>query len=164
MDDDSIGGSPCSIRGRPCSLGFIPFATLDHVALTQLVNQMVGSVESRGAKDWDIFCCEGGSDSDWGLAVSVRGRLLPGPNRCPRCDAARPHWRRAILVDGRMLQCDHPFHDVKEAPPIESPTPSTTSHLYVSTACQHGSHGQCRQRCKFCEARCLCQCHGEVST
>lgn len=32
-------------------------------------------------------------------------------------------------------------------------------HHYISTACQHGLHGQCRERCKFCDAKCQCtQC------
>jgi hypothetical protein len=34
-------------------------------------------------------------------------------------------------------------------------------HLYVSTACQHGEHGQCRRTCKFCPAFCRCECHGK---
>jgi hypothetical protein len=33
------------------------------------------------------------------------------------------------------------------------------NHSYVSTACHHQLHDQCRSRCKFCEARCLCPCH-----
>jgi hypothetical protein len=35
-------------------------------------------------------------------------------------------------------------------------------HKYVSTACQHDRHDECRQSCKFCEASCLCDCHGET--
>src|SRR5258708_1567246 len=36
-------------------------------------------------------------------------------------------------------------------------------HHYVSTACQHGLHGQCRERCKFCDAKCQCtQCSHSV--
>jgi hypothetical protein len=33
-------------------------------------------------------------------------------------------------------------------------------HCYVSTACQHGRHEECRNRCKFCSVGCLCLCHG----
>lgn len=32
-------------------------------------------------------------------------------------------------------------------------------HAYLSTACQHLKHEQCRQTCKFCESACLCICH-----
>lgn len=32
----------------------------------------------------------------------------------------------------------------------------TTDRVYVSTACQHGKHEQCRLRCKFCGADCGC--------
>lgn len=33
-------------------------------------------------------------------------------------------------------------------------------HAYVSTACQHQLHRQCRRTCKFCPAGCGCVCHG----
>jgi hypothetical protein len=32
-------------------------------------------------------------------------------------------------------------------------------HAYVSTACQHQLHQQCRRTCKFCPAGCSCTCH-----
>lgn len=32
-------------------------------------------------------------------------------------------------------------------------------HEYVSTACQHRQHDECRQTCKFCNRNCLCVCH-----
>lgn len=32
-------------------------------------------------------------------------------------------------------------------------------HAYVSTACQHQLHQQCRRTCKFCPADCGCMCH-----
>lgn len=34
-------------------------------------------------------------------------------------------------------------------------------HLYVSTACTHERHDECRRVCKFCPATCLCTCHEE---
>jgi hypothetical protein len=37
----------------------------------------------------------------------------------------------------------------------------TDTHEYLSTACYHGLHDRCRQTCKFCEAKCMCQCHPE---
>lgn len=36
-------------------------------------------------------------------------------------------------------------------------------HLYLSTACLHEQHDQCRQTCKFCEAPCICEHHKETS-
>lgn len=63
-------------------------------------------------------------------------------------------------------------------------------HVYLSTACLHGEHGYCQAptvtrdgeweavgpsytshrnapktpaQCKFCPARCVCDCHGEAS-
>lgn len=40
------------------------------------------------------------------------------------------------------------------------------AHRYLSTACQHGLHGQCRQTCKFCQVGCACDCGhlGEADT
>ena len=36
---------------------------------------------------------------------------------------------------------------------------STCGHFYVSTACQHYRHNECRRVCKFCPSMCLCPCH-----
>jgi hypothetical protein len=35
----------------------------------------------------------------------------------------------------------------------------TRPHLYVSTACRHELHDQCRLTCKWCSAPCMCRCH-----
>lgn len=35
-------------------------------------------------------------------------------------------------------------------------------HAYLSTACYHQLHEQCRKECKFCPAKCCCKCHEEV--
>lgn len=32
-------------------------------------------------------------------------------------------------------------------------------HVYLSTACYHGQHTDCRQGCKICGTPCLCECH-----
>lgn len=43
-------------------------------------------------------------------------------------------------------------------------------HVYLSTACLHGEHAYCQSaagpagtkkpaECKFCTARCICECH-----
>lgn len=36
-------------------------------------------------------------------------------------------------------------------------------HDYLSTACYHGQHDQCRKQCKFCEVGCNCGCHNEAA-
>lgn len=36
---------------------------------------------------------------------------------------------------------------------------NTPDHDYISTACHHGEHDECRQECKFCPAACDCVCH-----
>lgn len=36
-------------------------------------------------------------------------------------------------------------------------------HDYLSTACHHGIHLNCRKQCKFCGVPCKCVCHGDVS-
>lgn len=35
-------------------------------------------------------------------------------------------------------------------------------HQYLSTACLHGRHDDCRLTCKWCPAPCLCDCHIET--
>lgn len=32
-------------------------------------------------------------------------------------------------------------------------------HKYISVACLHDRHDECRRQCPFCEARCLCWHH-----
>lgn len=32
-------------------------------------------------------------------------------------------------------------------------------HDYLSTACYHDLHDQCRKTCKFCFEKCKCPCH-----
>lgn len=32
---------------------------------------------------------------------------------------------------------------------------------YLSTACQHDQHEECRRACKFCEQPCKCTCHAD---
>lgn len=38
----------------------------------------------------------------------------------------------------------------------------TMPHAYISTACQHLRHQECRRECKFCSATCQCPCHVRV--
>lgn len=48
----------------------------------------------------------------------------------------------------------------------------TDEHVYLSTSCHHGDHEYCRSNtgmcgqktpgvCKFCQAPCICACHGK---
>lgn len=32
-------------------------------------------------------------------------------------------------------------------------------HEYISTACNHERHDECRKTCKFCDSECKCTCH-----
>lgn len=32
-------------------------------------------------------------------------------------------------------------------------------HDYLSTACMHGVHGECRKNCRYCGEDCQCPCH-----
>lgn len=46
-------------------------------------------------------------------------------------------------------------HDIAAAVPlVRAAIGHDGSHWYVSTACQHGRHGECRLVCKFCPAPC----------
>jgi hypothetical protein len=36
-------------------------------------------------------------------------------------------------------------------------------HDYLSTACLHEFHTECRKMCKFCQTRCRCSCHRPLS-
>ena len=38
-------------------------------------------------------------------------------------------------------------------------TDPPTWHVYLSTACVHKQHAECRVTCKFCPAQCVCVCH-----
>jgi hypothetical protein len=40
----------------------------------------------------------------------------------------------------------------------KEPTTDIPNHRYISTACQHGLHEQCRLTCKFCQSPCQCDC------
>jgi hypothetical protein len=41
--------------------------------------------------------------------------------------------------------------------------PAQRHHDYTSTACFHRMHERCRLQCKFCAAKCRCECHREMS-
>lgn len=56
-----------------------------------------------------------------------------------------------------LMQADCPHCRIASAP-----APVLTHH-YISTACQHGKHDQCRKVCKFCLAQCACtECNHEA--
>jgi len=37
-------------------------------------------------------------------------------------------------------------------------------HGYISTACWHVFHDECRKVCKFCGSECRCECHKRKPT
>lgn len=44
-------------------------------------------------------------------------------------------------------------------------TPEQVEHgVYLSTACWHDLHTECRLTCKYCELPCFCHCHPDTST
>jgi hypothetical protein len=58
---------------------------------------------------------------------------------------------------------------------LNAATESESIHEYLSTGCWHGEHDYCKSmtgyggskrpgRCKFCDARCRCECHSEFET
>lgn len=52
------------------------------------------------------------------------------------------------------------LRELREAFTRMLPVPNvpTVDH-YLSTACLHGKHGECRLVCKYCKAPCRCNCH-----
>jgi hypothetical protein len=54
-----------------------------------------------------------------------------------------------------ICHCDGAWHfrGISRCIHRDEPLPE---HRYVSTACQHGRHDQCRRTCKFCDAACGC--------
>lgn len=63
-------------------------------------------------------------------------------------------FEMVMVADGRIFTRVGP-DDWQEAQ-VEMAEPE---HRYLSTACLHEVHSQCRKRCKFCDARCRCPCH-----
>jgi hypothetical protein len=36
-----------------------------------------------------------------------------------------------------------------------------SDHVYISTACTHKLHHECRLKCKWCDSTCECDCHDD---
>jgi hypothetical protein len=49
-------------------------------------------------------------------------------------------------------------------PASPEPIPAYNSHAYLSTACFHKQHEDCRTSCKFCFQGCSCSCHQEPAS
>lgn len=60
----------------------------------------------------------------------------------------------ALRPDHVIARAVHVVLSERAAPPEVA-----EQHDYVSTACVHDEHGQCRRTCKFCERPCRCACH-----
>lgn len=50
------------------------------------------------------------------------------------------------------MQFDMPYHHVLNDHRMAE---------YLSTACLHHRHKECRLTCKWCPAKCVCACHAE---
>jgi hypothetical protein len=59
-----------------------------------------------------------------------------------------------------MSEWDETYHQLQKAKrePLHAWEPL---HTYLSTACFHGIHAECRKGCKFCGEHCICLCHNE---
>ncbi len=73
-------------------------------------------------------------------------------------------------MGGRMMpvECEHGVvldwgdfgPDLSDQPnPCAVCAAQALVHRYLSTACHHEHHERCRLTCKFCEERCICDCH-----
>lgn len=70
--------------------------------------------------------------------------------------AEHPH---NVFADPEQLEGEPEHASPKLEAVADQPRRYTREHDYVSTACQHRLHERCRQRCKYCDTRCLCVCH-----
>lgn len=91
----------------------------------------------------------------WNAMIAAGGTVLNVTERRVVVKWDNSHSSRGVNF--------HSKHLAKEidAGPCMKPLP-ISEHAYVSTACHHGLHDQCRRRCKFCEIACSCPCHGSV--
>jgi hypothetical protein len=125
---------------------------LDLDAVARLAN----AVRSR-------HCEPGGDRQSYNLAQAAL-RLLA------ERDAETAGYRR--MVDHQAKEyIEQQWAQLLAGPPER--VIAEQGHRYLSTACLHGEHDYCagktRQdggekvpaKCKFCEARCVCGCHGE---
>jgi hypothetical protein len=68
-------------------------------------------------------------------------KMGPGGGVIHPADNTKPHEKWKDCINWRPLPEPSPGHD------------------YLSTACLHERHGQCRHSCKFCGVQCRCECH-----
>ena len=89
---------------------------------------------TRRAKDWIDADAQAPTGRDW-LPLSVREHFARDvPN---------------LLTEVERLRA--------ELDQVHDPL----FHRYLSTACLHGEHDQCRLRCKVCDRPCVCEHHGK---
>lgn len=66
---------------------------------------------------------------------------------------------RQFLIERIAEEEDIPEEMEEEKHEINKAVSTKTTHLYVSTYCQHDLHANCRLTCKICNNHCLCRCH-----
>jgi len=87
------------------------------------------------------------------------------PNRLPHQHDAEHAWIQYLEAwrPGKPRWDGWPDHYAAAWATILEPPPPLRAepgaHHYLSTACQHGQHHDCRHVCKFCPAKCQCFCH-----
>lgn len=98
-------------------------------------------------------CCGGAEEREaWACTCECHAGQGDGRYRRGKPRSAVPHYcptsgeNESPVHGGFSVCCD--------SPELHRPV-----HDYVSTACVHEEHGQCRVTCKFCPSECRCACH-----
>lgn len=96
------------------------------------------------------------------MTFVLLGRDVAAPVAIRAWIAARIRLGKNAMDDAQIIEalaCARVIEE--EAARAKEPPPE---HRYTSTACQHDRHADCRQRCKFCDTACLCECHRAKET
>lgn len=64
-----------------------------------------------------------------------------------------------ILCANCIVRRASRLNDVEAVRAVIAFSHGARAHIYLSTACHHGIHSECRQQCKFCGTTCACPCH-----
>jgi hypothetical protein len=90
--------------------------------------------------------------------TATLGELVHGFFGNPPKEKAEKITKLILGVGVRSVQRGvQDFKDVKET---ARKIARVVRHDYLSTACHHQRHDECRNVCKFCESECGCDCHG----
>lgn len=85
-----------------------------------------------------------------------RYEVCDGLVHCGAIDGHSGPWHGCMGENWAHLwhEDDPEAYPPEPDPPVARPQ----DHYYVSTACHHDRHGECRYVCKFCGAECMCIC------